>query len=91
MEAKRIEGVVYRVKTTHGGLLVEVPIEDSSFAAFDEAEKKLARYCAKLTMSGYIITSVSRVLEAENATPRVSVLTTKEYRNEIKRLTRKEN
>lgn len=84
MQARRIEGIVYRVKTTHGGFLVEVPDEGDTMG-------ELARYCAVLTMSGYIISSVTRVFDADTATPRVSVLTTKEYRDEIKRLTKKEN
>ena len=84
MKAKRIEGIVYRIKTTHGGFLVEVPNEGDTIG-------ELARYCANLSMSGYIISSVTRVLDADTATPRVSVLTTKEYRDEIKRLTKKEN
>ncbi len=84
MKAKRIEGIVYRIKTTHGGFLVEVPNEGDTIG-------ELARYCANLSMSGYIISSVTRVFDADTATPRVSVLTTKEYRDEIKRLTKKEN
>ena len=84
MKAKRIEGIVYRVKTTHGGFLVEIPNEVDTMG-------ELARYCANLSMSGYIISSVTRVFDADTATPRVSVLTTKEYRDEIKRLTKKEN
>ena len=84
MKAKRIEGIVYRIRTTYGGFLVEVPNEGDTIG-------ELARYCANLSMSGYIISSVTRVLDADTATPRVSVLTTKEYRDEIKRLTKKEN
>ena len=84
MKANRIEGIVYRIKTTHGGFLVEVPNEGDTIG-------ELARYCANLSMSGYIISSVTRVFDADTATPRVSVLTTKEYRDEIKRLTKKEN
>ena len=83
MKTKRIEGIVYRIKTTHGGFLVEVPDEGDTIG-------ELARYCANLGMSGYIISSVTRVFDADTATPRVSVLTTKEYRDEIKRLTKKE-
>jgi len=84
LKAKRIEGIVYRIRTTYGGFLVEVPNEGDTIG-------ELARYCANLSMSGYIISSVTRVLDADTATPRVSVLTTKEYRDEIKRLTKKEN
>ena len=84
MKAKRIEGIVYRGKATHGGFLVEVPNEGDTMG-------ELARYCANLSMSGYIISSVTRVFDADTATPRVSVLTTKEYRDEIKRLTKKES
>lgn len=82
-KARRIDGIVYRVKTTHGGFLVEVPDVGDTMG-------ELARYCANLSKSGYIISSVTRVFEADSATPRVSVLTTKEFRDEIKRLTKKE-
>lgn len=78
-KARRIEGIVYRVKTTHGGLLVEVPDEGDTM-------EDLARYCANLSMQGYIISSVTRVFDADTATPRVSVLSSKEYKAEIKRL-----
>lgn len=91
MKARKIEGIVYRVKTTTGGLLVEVPLEGGAIVDYDKAEKELARYCANLSMRGYIISSVTRVFDVDTATPRVSVLTTKEYRDEIKRLTKKEN
>lgn len=84
MKARKIEGIVYRVKTTHAGFLVEVPDEGDTIG-------ELARYCADLTMRGYIISSVTRVFDADTATPRVSVLTTKEYRDEIKRLIKKES
>lgn len=84
MKARKIEGIVYRVKTTHAGFLVEVPDEGDTIG-------ELARYCADLTMRGYIISSVTRVFDADTATPRVSVLTTKEYRDEIKWLIKKES
>lgn len=86
MKARRIEGIVYRVKTTTGGLLVEVPLEGSAIVDYDNAEKELARFCADLSMRGYIISSVTRVFDVDTATPRVPVLTSKEYKAEIKRL-----
>ncbi len=84
MKTKRIKGIVYRIKTPYGGFLVEVPDEGDTMG-------ELARYCANLSMSGCIISSVTRVFDADSATPRVSVLTTKEYKDEVKRLTKKEN
>lgn len=81
MEAKRIKGNVYRVKFPTGGLLVEVPEGSDDIC-------ELAKFCANLSMSGYIITSVTRVFDSDGATPKVSVLSTKEYKNEIKRLTK---
>lgn len=86
MKARRIDGIVFRVKTTVGGFLVEVPLEGSAIVDYDNAEKELARFCASLRLEGHIITSVSRVLNVDTATPRVAVLTSKEYKSEIKRL-----
>jgi len=81
LKAKRIEGVVYRVKTYHGGFLVEVPDDGDTMG-------ELARYCAKLAVEGCIISSVTRLYGTHTATPRVPVLTLKEYQDEIKRLTK---
>lgn len=86
MRVRKIEGIVYRVKTTTGGLLVEVPLEGSAIVDYDNAEKELARFCADLSMRGYIISSVTRVFDVDTATPRVAVLTSKEYKLEISRL-----
>lgn len=78
-KARRIDGIVYRVKTTHAGFLVEVPDNGDTFG-------ELARFCADLSMRGYIISSVTRVFDVDTATPRVAVLTSKEYKAEINRL-----
>lgn len=79
MKARRIDGIVFRVRTTHAGFLVEVPDDGDTL---DE----LARFCADLSMKGHIISSVSRVFDTDTATPRVCVLSSKEYKNEIRRL-----
>lgn len=83
--ARRIDGMTYRVKV-HGsdcrGMLVEV----SGTKYYDKVEDALARFCAKMAMDGYIITSVTEVHTTDNATPKVSVLTSKAYKDEIKRL-----
>lgn len=86
MKARKIDGIVYRVKTTTGGLLVEVPLEGNAIVDYDAAEKELARFCADLSMRGCIVSSVTRVFDVDTATPKVAVLTSKEYKTEIKRL-----
>ena len=78
MQAKRIEGIVYRIKTVSSGFLVEVNNEDSI--------GELCRFCARLTMDGHIISSVTRIFDCAKDTPRVSVLTQPEYKEEIERL-----
>lgn len=95
-EVRRIEGHVYRVKTPTGGLLVEVPMS-SAHGTYrvgvsgmggmkSDMQEELAHYCANLSMNGYIISSVTEVHEHDNTTPKVSVLTSKAYKAEIKRL-----
>lgn len=79
MQARRIDGIVYRVKTTHAGFLVEVPDDSDTLG-------ELASFCADLSMRGYIISSVTRVFDVGTRTPKVAVLTSKEYKAEINRL-----
>lgn len=84
-ETRHIDGMTYRIKVYGSdcrGMLVEV----SGTKYYNEAEDALARFCAKLAMDGYIITSVTEVHTADNATPKVSVLTSKAYKDELKRL-----
>lgn len=79
MKAHEIKGLVFRVKMVYGGnILVEIPEDD--------VDAELAKFCADLSVKGYSISSVSRVFPDSNATPRVSVLNTKEYKDEVKRL-----
>jgi len=78
-QAKIIEGIVYRVKTVSGGFLVEVPDNGDTIG-------ELCRLCARLTMEGHVISSVTRVFECDPSTPRVSVLRQPEYKEEIERL-----
>lgn len=78
MKARRIEGIVYRIKTSTAGYLVEIPDEN-----IDPIEC-LARYCAALVLDGCHITSVTRILERDSETPRVSVLSSKEFKDELK-------
>lgn len=79
MKARQIDGIVFRVRTTHAGFLVEVPDDGDTLG-------ELARFCADLSLRGYIISSVTRVFDVDTATPRVAVLTSKEYKSEINRL-----
>lgn len=82
MQAKRIEGIVYRVKTYNGGFLVEVPDNEDPIG-------ELCRLCARLTMEGHVISSVTRVFERDSSTPKVSVLSQPEYKEEIEKLRKK--
>lgn len=78
-KAKEIEGVVYRVKHLTGGWLVEVSEEDDPIEA-------LANFAAEKSVKGYIITSVTRIFACSKDTPRMAILSSKEFKNEVKRL-----
>lgn len=78
-QEKIIEGIVFRVKTVSGGFLVEVPDNGDTIG-------ELCRLCARLTMDGHIISSVVRIFDCAKDTPRMSVLTQPEYKEEIERL-----
>lgn len=77
MEARELKGLVFRVRHNTGGWLVEVgdcdPIQE------------LAEFCAKKAVSGYLITSVTRIYDCSTDTPRVSVLSSPEYKDALKR------
>lgn len=77
--AKEIDGVVYRVKHLTGGWLVEVPETEDPIEA-------LAEFAAKKSIKGYIITSVTRIFACSKDTPRMAILSSKEYKAEINRL-----
>ncbi|WP_191396162.1 hypothetical protein [Flavonifractor sp. An306] len=77
--AKEITGVVYRVKHLTGGWLVEVPETEDPIEA-------LAKFVAKKSIKGYIITSVTRIFACSKDTPRMAILSSKEYKEEINRL-----
>lgn len=78
-KAKEIEGVVYRVKHLTGGWLVEVPETEDPIEA-------LATFAAEKSVKGYIITSVTRIFDCSKDTPRMAILSTKEFKSEVKRL-----
>jgi hypothetical protein len=81
-EPRRIEGYAFRVRHRKGGMLIEIPEE-----SYDKAMEDLARHCAQLTAEGVNITSVSEVYESSSDyAPRVAVLSTKTYKDEVKRL-----
>lgn len=75
---RKINGSLYRVKTAYGGYLVEVsegkPIQE------------LAQFCAELSLKGETITSVTRIFVISKDTPRISVLTSPEYKRALKGL-----
>lgn len=78
-KAKEIEGVVYRVKHLTGGWLVEVPETEDPVEA-------LAMFAAEKSVKGYIITSVTRIFTCSKDTPRMAVLSSKEFKSEVRRL-----
>lgn len=67
--------LLFRVSTMYGGYLVACDVAT--------ADEDLALFCAKLSTRGAIINSVVRIFENSKDTPRVSVLTTKEYKNAL--------
>lgn len=83
-KALEIEGVVYRVKHLTGGWLVEVPETEDPIDA-------LATFAAEKAVKGYIITSVTRIFDSSKDTPRMAILSSKEYKAEVKRLMEKKN
>lgn len=72
-------GNLYRITTCFGtGFIVEVDE--------DENEKQsLADCCAELELQGYHITSVTRIFSCSRETPRISVLSSKEYKLALKK------
>lgn len=72
MGARKIEGLVYRVRGTNRAVLVEVSEKNPM--------QELAEFCAGLTRKGFLITSVSHVCTSDTSTPRVAVLSTPEYK-----------
>ena len=79
MKSREIKGLVYRVRTLSGGFLVEVP-EDVDHM------QELGEFCAEMVHKGHHITSVTRVFACSTDTPRISVLSSKEYKDAMKRL-----
>ena len=68
-----IKGLVYRVKSKSAAWLVEV----------DECEDQiaeLAKFCAEKAVAGYLITSVTRIFDCSTDTPRITVLSSPEYK-----------
>lgn len=81
-KAKEIEGDIYRVKHLTGGWLVEVHVTENPTEA-------LAKFAAEKTVEGYFITSVTRILACSKDTPRMAILSSKEFKAEVKRLMNK--
>lgn len=61
---------VYRITYAYGGQLVEC-----------DSEAALIQYCAKQAAIGRSITSVSRIYADRKETPRMKVMSTKEYKD----------
>lgn len=79
LQAKEIEGMVYRVKHLTGGWLVTVPEEEDPVAA-------LAEFAAERAIKGYIITSITRIFPCFKDTPLMAILSSKEYKEAVKKL-----
>lgn len=77
MGARKIEGCVYRVRSTVRAMLVEVSEENPM--------QELAEFCAELTREGFLITSISHVFASDTSTPRVAVLSTPEYKDAVRK------
>lgn len=78
MEARELKGLVYRVRTKTAAWLVEVP------DGIDPIQD-LAEFCAEKAVSGYLITSVTRIFDCSTDNPRVAVLSSPEYKEAVKR------
>lgn len=78
MEARELKGLVYRVRTKTAAWLVEVP------NGIDPI-RDLAEFCAEKAVSGYLITSVTRIFDCSTDNPRVAVLSSPEYKEAVKR------
>lgn len=78
-KAKEIEGAVYRIKHLTGGWLVNVP-------EGEDPTESLAIFAAEKAVTGYIITSVTRIFPDSKDTPRMAILSSKEFKAEVKRL-----
>ena len=68
---REIKGCLYRVNTKYSGFLVECA---------NDSYEGLMRFCAKISVKGYMITSVTRIFEDSKDTPRVSVMSQPEYK-----------
>lgn len=82
MSLHEINGCVFRVRHLTGGWLVEVPYEEDHIQA-------LAEFCAEKALTGYHITSVTRIYECSKDTPRIGVLSTPEYKAAVHQMQKK--
>lgn len=77
MKYRQVKGTMFRVRCAWHNYLIEV-VDD------EDQMKSLAEACAEIALGGDHITSVTQVFADRTGTPRVSVLTTKEYRQALK-------
>lgn len=80
---REVKGILYRVRGVFHSWLVEVSEE--------HAQEEIAEFCARKSMVGDSITSVSRVFATSTDSPRVRVLSTPEFKAAIKRLGKEAN
>lgn len=81
-KANVIAGSVYRVKSTEGEWLVEVPLDQDPIVT-------LAWFAAEYSVKGYIVTSVTQISNcADGVSPYMPILSSREYEAEVQRLVR---
>ena len=83
MKARELTGRVFCVRTQIGTSFL---LETEESASEEETRKAVAEFCASKFVKGYIITSVVELCRHTKATPKYPVLTSKEYKDEVKRL-----
>ena len=76
-KAKEIEGVVYRVKHLTGGWLVEVPETEDPLRPWHVCAESQSKATSSLCNTHF---------DCSKDTPRMAVISTKEFKSEVKRL-----
>ena len=81
---RNITGRVYRVKGVYNAWFVEVDAGEKPIEA-------LSKFCAEKALKGYPITSVTELVPDSNTSPRVAVLSTKEFKKALALAQREES
>lgn len=78
---RRIEGTLYRIRTTTNTFFVET----EPHLLVQEDEDELCVFCADFVSRGNVITSVAEI-KPDGRTPKVLVLSSKIYKAAMKRI-----